>query len=737
MAISFTMDEIKKYRKEGLVPPPLQSAQQGKGISFTKEEIEKYRNPPQEPEPQGKFGYYADKFGNLVDSYYQKFTQLPVVKQASDVAGLGVGVAGGVIGGAIGTVGTPIVNVIKGKPVFSNFGQSVVQSTKNVSGFGQELGKTSLPASILGRIPSAIMGASQVSGGISDVGQGDYKRGGAKLATGVLGLLGSTRKFGSGKLLTGPIEEATKFGASKTKNIVSKTGINIGTEMADKGAFGAITGLFKTAKSYWDKQKGLSPESTKYLQEKTKPIVTNILNLNDRSFGQNLAGRTVDEMAGFLLNENVLNNVSVKKGIVNTKIAERKLKDLYVANNKAFDTILRNEQGGTMLDGIFSITRDQLSKKMYGRGEALTKALDSLNTRIQSIKNNLVKEKGYKLDAKGDLYIPWVEVNKIKSSQWFESGLPKGNVDDTIKAGMSYELAHVLEKEIEQGIPDKNIHKMNRILGNYAEGIKLLQESNGGHIPKGGISNWFKTRLLYYAIPGTAPIKVGILTSADQLAKLLNKYQGQGQLNTLLKQLGESRQGSKLIENANKILRDKFRNEMKEHVAWKATKGWRLEEANREAVTKAKEVIFKPSPLQLSPGDKDALPFSSPVLLRGPGETMLNEKISPQELKRLDYKRLKEQSMSEAKQVAEKAKYLAEQSKLREPQVTAMYNETQKHKSGEPITPKKIFKFIESEKRKSKKQIKESTPKYKSGEPITPKSVFKFIDSEKRKYGKK
>ena len=105
------------------------------------------------------------------------------------------------------------------------------------------------------------------------------------------------------------------------------------------------------------------------------------------------------------------------------------------------------------------------------------------------------------------------------------------------------------------------------------------------------------------------------------------------------------------VEQYNLRYRDKFRRDME--------------------VATAMKNVFGKKPLQLGqgeplkPGELPRSPY--PISLRGRGETLLNEKISPKELDILASERLREWSMGEAKQVAEKAKYLAEQSKLREP----------------------------------------------------------------------
>lgn len=117
----------------------------------------------QDPAPVERDGalYRAASF---VNRGVEKFANLPVVKQVGQATGAALGGVGGVIGGGVAAVGTPIVNIARGKPVFENYGAQIKKNAMDTGGFAFQLGEqapTLGAMQTLGRAPNLVLGAAQ------------------------------------------------------------------------------------------------------------------------------------------------------------------------------------------------------------------------------------------------------------------------------------------------------------------------------------------------------------------------------------------------------------------------------------------------------------------------------------------------------------------------------------------------------------------------------------------------
>ena len=101
---------------------------------------------------------------SFVNRGVEKFANLPGIKQVGQATGAALGGVGGVIGGGVAAVGTPIVNIAKGRPVFENYGAQIKKNAMDTGRFGFQLGEqvpTLAAMQTLGRVPNLVLGAAQ------------------------------------------------------------------------------------------------------------------------------------------------------------------------------------------------------------------------------------------------------------------------------------------------------------------------------------------------------------------------------------------------------------------------------------------------------------------------------------------------------------------------------------------------------------------------------------------------
>ena len=158
---------------------------------------------------------------NAVNSAYNTYANNPWSpgRWVGEVVGRAASLPGYAIGGAVGALGSPIVNAIKGRPLFQDAGKMAQQNAEDTGQFGYQIGRAggaAAPLGVLGRIPSAVLGVAQGVQGGEDVYHGikdkDFTRGalgGLELATSALALgnLPKNKGWLVNPEVTGPIKE--------------------------------------------------------------------------------------------------------------------------------------------------------------------------------------------------------------------------------------------------------------------------------------------------------------------------------------------------------------------------------------------------------------------------------------------------------------------------------------------------------------------------------------------------
>lgn len=125
--------------------------------------------PPVQSGPKEEGALY--KAASFVNRGVERFANLPVIKQIGQATGAAIGGPSALIGGAVAAVGTPVANIISGKPLsraFEGTWQNVKRNAIDTGKFGYGLGEqapTLAAMQTLGRVPNLAIGASQTAEG--------------------------------------------------------------------------------------------------------------------------------------------------------------------------------------------------------------------------------------------------------------------------------------------------------------------------------------------------------------------------------------------------------------------------------------------------------------------------------------------------------------------------------------------------------------------------------------------
>lgn len=146
------------------------------------------------------------KLSDGINTIYDKFKNLPVVKQVSQAVGGVVGTLGAIEGGIIGGGGQIIKNIAKGDDIGKDVIKSAITTGKETASFGYGIGKEGVPAASLGafgKLPNLAVAYSQGYQGVKDLYEGTKEGNVEKQITGALEL--GTSLVGSKNLTTGKL----------------------------------------------------------------------------------------------------------------------------------------------------------------------------------------------------------------------------------------------------------------------------------------------------------------------------------------------------------------------------------------------------------------------------------------------------------------------------------------------------------------------------------------------------
>jgi hypothetical protein len=382
-------------------------------------------------ENNGLLGQAAD----VINKGYNAFTNLPVVKQASQLVGGVVGTAGAVIGGAAGGVLKAGENVIKGKPVTQDVVKSAIDIGKSTADFGYSIGKEGTPAAALGalgKLPNLAVAYSQGYQGVNDI-------------------IGGIKENDPAKALQGGIETGVAYMGAK--GAASSKGWLINPEVAAD-----IKGLPENIrKSAYDK-----------VYNNTVGSYREILNQTPKEFQLEL--KNGKDTPKFLADQGIIlksengkisntENVDILKE--RASALDSHLSETFASNPKQFDLYQLGVKAEKSIEADSSIL-------------AKDKA-DAINTIDEYIRAE-VKDGGRLVDSQ--------KFNDFKRNLWDSSYSPDNSkvVNDTI-----FTMGHEAKSMIENAYKNEaDIQGINQELGNYSSAIRFLTKSNGRNI-KGGM----------------------------------------------------------------------------------------------------------------------------------------------------------------------------------------------------------------------------------------------------------
>lgn len=399
-----------------------------------------------------------------VQAIPSKILDIPGVKQVTEISSLPFVQASKGIGQIVGAVGTPIANIIKGRPTFENLGQNIQRTGEDTAQFSRDLtSQTPIIAAqqTLGRVPNLILGGSQVVTGASNVvkglREGDKQKaltGGIEAGLGVLGLIGASRQKGT--LLDKQVSEP----------IVSH-------------GKAVITG--KTLPQ-------VRQESYEKEIKKAEPVMRDILQITapqSRKIQRGLLQEARLKRAGI--------EVEPKTPIERTLLEEQIFpKEMNVNGRKELDTSQNQIDLDQKIEAANDLLERSLSVDKNPAFDLLKMGKESLNS-IDEIKNiSATERKSMKAEvsqffkdeiaAKGR-YINAEQANQVKR------GFQKAGDYKNLSPGQKHirQSAGIIRKAIEDYFGDKlPIKQANRLIGDLIEARDFLALKHG-QVIKGGL----------------------------------------------------------------------------------------------------------------------------------------------------------------------------------------------------------------------------------------------------------
>lgn len=157
---------------------------------------------PEQPEEPS----FLEKAAQTINKGYEKYKELPGVKQVGQAAGKVFGTAGEVIGGGIGAIGGAIKGAKEGTGIVKTVVQKAGEVSRATGEFGEEIGKegaAAAPLGVLGKVPNVIMAGAQGYEGQKQLREGlkegDTEKalsGGMNLGVAALGARGAMKTKG-------------------------------------------------------------------------------------------------------------------------------------------------------------------------------------------------------------------------------------------------------------------------------------------------------------------------------------------------------------------------------------------------------------------------------------------------------------------------------------------------------------------------------------------------------------
>jgi len=393
--------------------------------------------------------FLPGEVGRVGQLAYEGFKQLPVVKQASQLAGGAVGLAGGAVGGATGGLLGAAKAAVTGQPIGAGLVAGAKRGAVQTGKFGYDIGKEAAPAALTGaagKLVNVPLAATQVASGAGKLREGDIKGGLVDIGLGAL----STR------------------GAIKDKGLL----VNRTLEKTISG----------TAP--------LTPSAARKKQETAKDIIYAVIRPSQaevRDF-EIKKHKQIREIAGLIAKENEVPNITPENKMDWSKNVANQLKKVSDEHN----------QVNRLLEGLpptKTVDFESVRQKAYKRAEEIFKnsaELVDAKKEIDDLIDADIQRYG-KAIAQPDgtvVHDPNIHVrqsNDAKSGYWSVGY----RADKPLRSRVSRVVGHELNDEISEKAGSILVKNLNASQGRRLDAVTLMTKATGRVIQKGRLGQYF------------------------------------------------------------------------------------------------------------------------------------------------------------------------------------------------------------------------------------------------------
>lgn len=398
-----------------------------------------------------------DQTVGLINKGYQAYTQLPGIKQLGEAGNFLGKIPGEVAGGAVAALGTPLINAVRGRPLFqnemANIKENAQETGTDTGQVGQQFAQAA-PLSALGEVSGAIgdvastanniLGASQAYQGSQDVYHGVKNKDLEQITQGGL-------ELGSG---TGLANDLVEKGMNLPSNI-SETAANA----KDNTSTALQNKALESSKNTWERP-GILPKG----YGDARDILTT-------------AKENGQDIPQTLMDNHLFPSDHVTNGVFDTADSANRLRqqttqtshDLLRPSLKAADVNVEP----TPVKEIIQEAKDNVNQNSKITPETKTALNDKLNT-TQGILESKYPN-GMKLSEMHDEKITYG--SNVKRSA---IGDPAANMEAQKNEALRDTLQHQVEQKAPPEIP---VHEFNQALMKQYKAADYLDELNSKKVP--------------------------------------------------------------------------------------------------------------------------------------------------------------------------------------------------------------------------------------------------------------
>lgn len=439
----------------------------------------------------------AGKVADVTNLSWEGFSNLPVLKQASQVIGGASAVVGGAIGGGLAAIMSPVKSILLGQSITKNWWKDVSQTARQTGEFGYSIGKG-----------GAVAGAGAI--GIETLAAGGALASAASVSlTGLTGY-GMTysgfREWNEAKDPVQKAEAATQIVGGLLafyglgKEIVPKA-----KAPAEPVKIEAPTEIKNTAQDFVHKQA---------LEHNTRLLRQTGLEMTKES-------RAGKNTADFLTNDGVI--LKAKKGPDGKWVNDF---ESTIAVQKMVETVENNAMSKVFTEDprYFDITeaRQKMLNKIdtpveRAKGEEFLQKQDYINRKMDALEE---ANQGHITTTNGKKLVDSTQFNFMRRG--FDSSV-NWKTKESFLNQTDYLMADTARDMLRSAYKDSIDNEMiNKTLGSRIEAIRLLERKNNQRVTVGGRPTRFLASLIGLSHGKTLPGKIVNVFLGGHIADILN-----------------------------------------------------------------------------------------------------------------------------------------------------------------------------------------------------------------------